>query len=192
MTANEQYLLDADELLHLALREAGQNSTDKAIEYLKQLVKTAPNHGRGWYLLGALHAEISLYDRAVEEIHKAVELEPEMAAASYQLGLLYITSGRVDEAEKAWQALDQLGEESSLFLFKRGLLALANNEYQLCIDDLLRGITINEDNPDINTDMQRILGNAQKLLEELTCANAREAQATELSAYQRSNFDSEQ
>lgn len=181
--------------MHLALREAGQNQTDKAIEHLKQLVEAEPRHGRGWYLLGALHAEIGLYDRAVEEMGKSIELEPDIPAASFQLGLLHLTAGRVDDARDAWQALERLGEESSFFLFQRGLLALADNEFQACIEDLQRGITLNADNPDLNTDMQRILGNAQELLAEQGSGDAAEAQtpaAASLSAYQRSQFDKEQ
>jgi len=186
--------LDAEELMHLALREAGQNHTDKAIAHLKQLLDAEPQNGRAWYLIGALHAEIGLYDRAVEEMHKAVELDSDLPAASFQLGLLYMTSGRADEADSAWQALDRLGEDSSFYLFKRGLLHLAANEYQACIDDLKRGMAMNADNPNLNIDMQRIAGNAQKLIDESPTQDSSQETADRdslLAAYRRSNFDSE-
>lgn len=156
--------LDAEELMHLALHATQQNQPEQAITHLKHLLEVAPDNGKAFYLLGALHAEIGLYERAIEEMSKAVELEPDLPTAHFQLGLLYATSGLVEEAEQAWQPLDALGENEPLFLFKRGMLHLVRDEFQFCIDDLKKGIELNTLNEDLNNDMRRVAASAEGAL----------------------------
>jgi tetratricopeptide (TPR) repeat protein len=162
---NQTTKLDVDELMHLALHAANKNQPEKAIDHLKQLLDILPKNGKAYYLLGALHAEIGMYDRAIEEMTKAVELDPNIPTAHFQLGLLYITSGRVEEAKKAWKALDTLGEKDPLFLFKRGMLSLAQDDFAACIADLQQGISLNKVNPNLNNDMQKIITSAEQALE---------------------------
>lgn len=162
--SEQKTILDTDELLHLALHATNNNQPEKGIAYLKKCVEIDPKHSKAYYLLGALHAEIGMYDRAIDEMSKAVELEPELHTAHFQLGLLYITSGNVEAAEKAWQPLDELGEENALFLFKRGMLHLASDEFEACIADINKGMPLNNFNPNLNNDMQRILVSAEEAL----------------------------
>ena len=157
-------ILDIDELMHLALHATNNNQPEKAIAYLKKIIEFDGKQGKAWYLLGALHAEIGMYARAIEEMSKAVQLEPELHTAHFQLGLLYITSAKVDEAREAWEPLDELGEENSLFLFKRGMLSLADDEFETCIGDLNKGIALNNFNANLNNDMQKIIVAAEQAL----------------------------
>jgi tetratricopeptide (TPR) repeat protein len=157
-------LLDIDELMHLALHATNNNQPEKAIAYLKKILETDPKHGKAYYLLGALHAEIGMYDRAIEEMSQAVRFEPNLPTAHFQLGLLYVTSARVEEAREAWKPLDKLGEENPLFLFKRGMLHLVNDEFEACIADLNKGISLNDFNPNLNNDMHKIAAAAEQVL----------------------------
>lgn len=157
-------LLDIDELMHLALHATNNNQPEKAIAYLKKILETDPKHGKAYYLLGALHAEIGMYDRAIEEMSQAVRFEPNLPTAHFQLGLLYVTSARVEEAREAWKPLDKLGEENPLFLFKRGMLHLVNDEFEACIADLNKGISLNDFNPNLNNDMNKIAAAAEQAL----------------------------
>ena len=159
--------LDSEELLHLALRATQENKTEESIEYLKRAIELSPKFGKAYYLLGALHAEIGLYDRAIEEMTKAIELEPSMSAAHFQLGLLYITSGQVEQAREIWKALDEYGETHPFWLFKEGMLHLAADDYERCIELLTQGIALNKINPALNKDMQRVIERTKTLLENL-------------------------
>ena len=49
-----------------------------------------------------------------------------------------------------------------LYLFKTGLLHLAQDEFNECVLNLKRGIQLNAANPALNNDMQRILGDLEK------------------------------
>lgn len=195
--------LDADELFHLALKATQENQTERAIEFLKRAVGLAPDNGKIHYLLGALHAEIGMYDRAAIEMAHAVELEPELHAARFQLGLLLLTSGQVEPAKTAWQSLDQLGEQNFFYLFKTGMLALAEDDFENAIRCIELGIENNAINLPLNNDMQRVLEKAKSTLEsmqtETTTNKSPEAKTEEnspksgrhilLSAYQRGDDD---
>jgi Flp pilus assembly protein TadD len=156
--------LDADELLHLALLASNQDKHEESISYLKRAQNQSPKEGKIFYMLGAEHAQIGLYDRAAEEMAKAVELDPNLHTASFQLGLLHMTSGRVDQATKAWLPLDTLGSQHPLYLFKTGLLHLARDEFEPCMDNLREGIQLNNMNEALNRDMSRVISDVEKLL----------------------------
>jgi tetratricopeptide (TPR) repeat protein len=159
-TATNQ--LDADELLHLAIRASESGQHEESLSCLKRALEQAPKNGKIHYMLGAEHAQIGLYDRAAEDMAKAVELEPELYTAHFQLGLLHITSGRVAQAESVWTALDKLSPDHPLYLFKTGMLHLARDEFDQCAQNLKRGISLNTSNAALNNDMQRILGEIDK------------------------------
>ena len=156
-------LLNADELIHLALHAMGNDLHDKAIVYLKKLLDADPENGKAHYLLGAIHAEIGMYDLAVDEMSLALDHEPELDTARFQLGLLHVTSGRVEDAEKVWRGLDELGDKNPLYLFKEGMISLVNDDFDQCIDCLQRGISLNELNEDLNVDMRQIVKKAEML-----------------------------
>jgi tetratricopeptide (TPR) repeat protein len=149
--------LDDQELLHLALRASTENRHEEAINHLKRAIEIAPDNAKVHYMLGAEHAEIGLYDRAVEEMSKAVQLDPNLDTAHFQLGLLHITSARLDDAEKAWKALDKLGENHPLYQFKQGLLHLARDEFDAAITALRKGVSLNNANPALTRDMERMI-----------------------------------
>jgi len=157
--------VDAEELLHLALKASQERRLENAIEYLKRAIEISPNFGKAYYLLGAFHAELGMYDRAIEEMTRAVELEPTIDAAHFQLGLLYLTSGQIDNAINAWKSLDALGENHPFWLFKEGMINLANDEFDACIDKLGKGIKINTINEALNNDMRKVMSRAQEALD---------------------------
>lgn len=154
--------LDADELFQFAIRAIGKGEHEQAVSHLKQAHQLEPKNGKILYLLAAEHAEIGLYDRAVQEMDDALKLEPNMPAARFQLGLLHITSGRLDQARAIWQQLDALGSDHYFVLFRDGLLALAQDEWNTAAAKLEQGIRANTENTPLNGDMQRMLDNVRQ------------------------------
>ncbi|MDH5326002.1 MAG: tetratricopeptide repeat protein [Gammaproteobacteria bacterium] len=156
--------LDEEELLHLALGSTKNNNTEEAITFLKRALALNPNNANVMYLQGALHAEIGMFDRAISEIEQAVTINPELYPAHFQLGLLYLTRGDAAIAEAKWEALNPLGEETDLFLFKTGMLHLSRDEFEQCIQCLELGIARNTSNPALNSDMEKVLRRAKAAL----------------------------
>jgi len=157
-------LLDAEELLHLAIEASSKNDNEKTIMLLKQALQLNPENAKVQYMLGATHAQIGLYDRAIADMQRVVEIDPNLYTAHFQLGLLYITSGNLIAAEQSWTALDKFGEENALFLFKRGILNLAHDHFDDCINDLQNGIKVNRSNTPLNKDMQILISQAQEAI----------------------------
>jgi tetratricopeptide (TPR) repeat protein len=182
---------DVDELMHLALHATQNSSPEKAITHLKRLLDVAPDHANAIYLLGALHAEIGMHDRAAEEMGRALELDPTLATARFQLGLLHITSGRVAEAEEVWKSLEEIGADHALFLFKQGMLHLVRDEFTECVEALRAGIAANDFDENLNNDMRRVLGDAERALDGRAGAGTNgskpNGESALLSAYHRSD-----
>jgi Flp pilus assembly protein TadD len=153
--------LDAQELLHLALKAMEDQRDAEAISLLKRGIELEPRDGRLYYLLGAMHAQVRMYDRAIEEMQRAVELAPHIEMAHFQLGMLLLTSGQVDAARTAWSALDGLDSDHALKLFMTGMLALVADDFDGCIANLRRGIERNTEQPPLNRDMQRVIEAAE-------------------------------
>lgn len=165
-------MLDADELLHFAIKASRSNENEKAILYLKHALALSPDNAKIHYFLGAQHAEIGMFDRAIVDMSKAVSIDPSLDTAYFQLGLLYATSGRIAEATTAWKALNKLNDKHPLYLFKTGLLHLAKDEFAEAQACLTQGIELNKINMDLNKDMQKILDSTEKLVAASTPATS--------------------
>lgn len=154
---SEANLLDADELFHLALKASDSADHEKAIKLLKQSIDLSPR-ANSYFILAAEHAEIGMYPRAISEMDKAIELDPNLWTAHFQKGLLYLVSNSPMEAIQSWEALEQLEENHFLRLFKNGLKALIENNPEQAKDYLQQGIAQNLENPALNKDMEKVLG----------------------------------
>ncbi|TCS37735.1 tetratricopeptide repeat protein [Paucimonas lemoignei] len=187
--------LDADELLHLAIQASQSDRHDQAITYLKRAMAKAPENADIYYFLGAEHAQIGLYERAMEEMAQALELNPALHTARFQLGLLYLTSGRVEPSLQTLQPLEELGEQSYFYWFALGLGHLIRDEFADCKRTLEQGIGLNQANPALNNDMQRILDAMKDKIDAPTDAPVEEAEAGGgnlwLSAYQKDDDETQ-
>lgn len=153
---NDSEVLDAEELMQLALDATERSQTGPAIEYLKRLLALEPDKAEAHYLLGAQQAQVGMPDRAILSMERALALRPELDAARFQLGMLLLTNGRVPEADFVWKPLEALGDAHPFVLFKSGLLHLAKDEFHDCLSALERGIKANKLNEPLNVDMARI------------------------------------
>jgi tetratricopeptide (TPR) repeat protein len=150
-------VLNADELIHLALDATNRSLNGQAIEYLKRLLAIQPDNADAHYLLGAQQAQIGMFDRAVASMSRALEIRADLHAARFQLGLLLSTSGRIEEAQRVWQPLDSLGGEHFFVLFKTGVLHIARDEFEQGIGLLQRGIQVNGINAPLNDEMGTLI-----------------------------------
>ena len=167
--------LDPDELLHLAVAASDRDQTDQAIGFLKRAIEVAPDHAKAHYLLGAEHAQIGMFERAIDDMRRAVALDRELDAARFQLGLLLLTSRQPQSAEETWSELDRLGPDHPYVLFKTGLLHLARDEFNECLQCLRAGIAVNDANAPLNADMQKIVAQVDALLAQQTAGTQADA-----------------
>lgn len=166
--------LDSEELLFLAIRDSEEGKHDDSITKLKSALRIDADNAKAQYMLAAQYAEIGMYERALEHMQASVQLDPDLHTAHFQLGLLHLTAGRLVEADLAWRPLDALGDDSEFFLFKSGLLVLANDEGQKCIEFIERGLEANVSNPALNKDMERVVEDVKKQLSQVPGGAAEE------------------
>jgi Flp pilus assembly protein TadD len=156
--------LDAEELLHLALRAMEADRSEDAITFLKRALVLAPDDGRLHFLLGAVHADIGLDERAVDELARAAQLAPELHAAHFQLGTLLLKRGDLQRASDAWRPLELLDRDHPLRLYASALTRLAEGDYTRCIDDLRHGIAQGDEKAAYAAEMREVLARTEALM----------------------------
>src|SRR5262249_40439467 len=188
MTAPTSGDLDAEELLHLALKAMEDDRDEDAISCLKRAIGLEPKSGTLHYLLGAMYAQLAMIDRAIGEMTLATRFEPTLHMAHFQLGLLHFTSGHPEAAEAAWEPLLQLDQEHPLVLFRAGLLHLARDEFEECAATVRRGLEANTEHPSLNHDMRMVAEKAEEAARAQVAASAAEPGADQhvlLSGYRQ-------
>lgn len=156
--------LDAEELLHLALKSIEEGRDAETLSLVKRAIALQPENGVLHHLLGAAYAEIGLPDRAKAEWTLALRLAPELKVCRFQLGLLHLTTADPAAALSAWQPLEDLPEDDPVGLFRSGMVRLVQGDYRGCIDDLRRALELNHESPVLNRDMQVVIARAEALL----------------------------
>jgi tetratricopeptide (TPR) repeat protein len=149
--------LDQTELLQLAIHANQQQQAGQALAYLKEATSRTDATAAAHYLLGAEYAHLRLYDRAVAGFESAIAIDPSLAIARFQLGLLLMTCGEADRALDVMAPLEQVMAKDGLALFAQGLRHLAHDEFAQAAASLTEGMQLNQDNPALNADMQKIV-----------------------------------
>lgn len=150
---------------------------------LRRAVLDEPRNGERRYLLGAELAQQRDYEGAVLEMSAAIALKPSLHAARLQLGLLHLTLAQPDHALQVLAPLEELPEDSSLKHFKRGLEALIRDDFATCVNALEHGIALNTDNAPLNKDMQLLVSNVMKAVEDDRQSQDPAAVRTDFSLY---------
>lgn len=136
-----------------------------AIATLERHLAGDPGFADGHALLGAQYAQTGKFDLACDELERALRADPALEVARFQLGLLHLTSGRMGPAAEVWQALDALGDQHPLVLFKHGLLALVDDCFDEARSALARGIELNRSNQALNVDMAAVIAKIDALVD---------------------------
>ncbi len=97
----------------LGLSYKAQGETAKAIEYLEETVKTAPNFADALRDLGGSYLQSGAEDKARIVLEKAVALAPEDADTHFQLSRLYNLTGETALAKKHLEKFQTLKNAAS-------------------------------------------------------------------------------
>ncbi|HVE53980.1 MAG TPA: hypothetical protein VNB23_11420 [Ramlibacter sp.] len=153
----------AGDYIHGLLGQLQTASSDEALQLLADAANAHPADARPLLLLAAEFMERRDTDRAEAAYSAALLIAPEFAIARFQLGLLQFTSGRPAVAQVTWAGLEQLPEGDPLRLFKRGMEALAIDEFTAARALLRDGIAANTSNPPLNRDMEMLIAHIATL-----------------------------
>lgn len=157
--------LDAEELFHLGLKASEAGDHEKAILRLKESLEKNPAAATQ-YILAAEYAEIGMYPRAIDGMERTITLDPTLWTAYLQKGMLHLVTGDPSSAQSSLAPLLDKEQLGSLHLFASGIDALLLGEPERAVALLKKGIELNESNPALNKDMERILAGLQLSLKQ--------------------------
>ncbi|MXN76534.1 hypothetical protein GR157_17550 [Burkholderia sp. 4701] len=132
------------------LVETMRSSDDAALQSLNDSLERWPHDYRLRFLRGAVHAGLQHYDAARSDFEASQQLALDFSIASFMLGFLHLTHGHVDRTVDAWQSLDTLPAYDTLRVLKTGLLNLADDQFDLAVEQLRAGVASNRKYPLIN------------------------------------------
>ena len=151
------------------------DTPEEAITELRQAAANDPRNAEIRYLLGVALAEHRRYQEAVLELSAALALKPLLHTARLQLGLLHLTLAQTHHASAVLAPLEDLDDSAALKHFKRGLEALAADDFSTALASLQQGMQLNTENPPLNGDMQLIADRVAAAMQ----ANTSESNAAE-------------
>jgi tetratricopeptide (TPR) repeat protein len=154
-----------EERLSQVLQVAASDDA-RGLKALDELLAEYPNDGRLHFLQGSLLAGAQRYPEAREAMARAVEVAPGFALARFQYGLLELTSGNAVAAQDILLPLETLPTDHHLRLFASGLNRLMRDEFAATIEQLEHGIAQNTENLPLNRDMQMLIDECRKKLDE--------------------------
>lgn len=169
-------LCSDEEIQHLLA--AMQSDSPDELGLAERLIEAYPDDARLHFLRGSLLAGMGRPIEAHASLSRAVALAPDFALARFQLGFFELTSGEAQRALVTWEPLGGLAEDHYLTVFVRGLRHLIRDEFADAIENLRRGISLNEENTPLNRDMQLIIDECGELAGKTAEAQAGEASAT--------------
>lgn len=153
---NEEQLVDL-------MQKVESDPTDDVSE-IDILLTEFPDDPRLHFLRGSILAGSDRLVEAHSSMKHAVDLAPQFHIARFQLGFFELSSGEPQAAIENWKQLADLPEQHYLRYFVNGLTFLIQDEFQLAVNNLQSGMTINKENPPLNHDMQLIVEKCNEIL----------------------------
>jgi tetratricopeptide (TPR) repeat protein len=141
-------------------------SGNAGIGAARKMVERYPEDARLHFMLGSLLANDGEAIEAHAEMSRAVELAPSFMLARYQLGFFELTSGEPQRALSTWGPLLAEPRDNYLRVFVEGMTHLIRDEFADAIERFEAGKTLNHDNPPMNNDIDRLIAECRKLLQQ--------------------------
>lgn len=147
-----------------SLTKAMNLSPQDQLPQMETLLGRFPDDPRLHFLYGSTLISAGRIIEAHRSLTRAVELAPDFAIARFQLGLFQLTSGEPNAALTTFGPLDRLPDAHYLRAFVDGLRCLIRDDFAGAIDNLRRGIGLNQENVPLNGDMQMLIDRCAPLL----------------------------
>lgn len=120
-----------------------------------------PSDPRLHFMRGSVLAGLSEHIKAHAALSRAVELAPDYGIARYQLGFFELTSGEADQALATWGPLLRGPKDSYLRVFVEGMIHVIRDEFADAIASFKRGISLNDENLPMNSDIELLMRELQ-------------------------------
>ncbi|MEY8195172.1 MAG: hypothetical protein RPR28_10010 [Cycloclasticus sp.] len=157
--------LDRDEYQHLISHALIQQDWHKAHDISLESLLYFKDDGELQYIQGSICAHLKQFDEAVHWLSKGIATGLDsLYPAAFQLGLIHLTSGNNEKAHDAWEVLNELAVNHYFYLFSQGMTQLVSNEFEKAQFNIEKGLSLNDDFPSINNDMEIALARINAIL----------------------------
>lgn len=119
----DEPLLDREELLAIARRDAAAGRLEEALRNVKGLISGPAAMTEALPVAARIYAQLELTERARDCYRRYLEAHPEAAHESFELGMTYFERGENGEASKLWHGVLERVPTHPPALFYRALLA---------------------------------------------------------------------
>jgi tetratricopeptide (TPR) repeat protein len=157
--------LCTDERLSVVTAAVSNGSPDR-IEQIDLVLRDHPSDPRLHFLKGSVLVGDGRLIEAHQSLRRAVDLAPDFAVARFQLGFFQLTSGEPENALESWGRLDQLPDGHYMRKFVDGLRCLIRDDFDGAVRNLREGISLNDENLPMSSDMQLIVDRCIALMNE--------------------------
>ena len=100
-------VLDDDELLALARRDAENGRVEEALRKLKPMIARAEGPVDALAFAARIYAQLQLPERAQACYRRYLAARPEAVLESFELGMTHFEKGEAAEADRLWRAVLQ-------------------------------------------------------------------------------------
>ncbi len=145
-----------------------QNNLFEARQHLQAATSADPKSATAWYNLAIVQYRAGSYEDAESSVQNAVVLNPTYSRAVVLQSVLYL---RKHEAARALDAVDKAmvaRPQDVMLMAARARALVEDKQYQPAIDQCIKGIKIDQDNPEL----MRTLGEAYLAMGREGLANA--------------------
>lgn len=163
MISNNAPHMLCDGLTLESITQAVAHDEASALRQIDAALAQYPGDARLWLLRGSIHATQGNHVFARVDFEQALRHDAGLHIARFMLGMLELFQARPSEAAMIWEPLDQLPPVDPLRLFKQGLVLLSQDQFDLALDELNQGLSLNTQYPHINTYVSAVVGQIHTL-----------------------------
>lgn len=136
----------ASEALGRAITAMGH--PDKAVPFIAEAVRIAPEWPQGQFNLGITEAEIGNTNEAIEHMQDAVRLAPDFLEGRLSFGRILFRFGKTDEAIQQFAEAARLAPQSADAQFNWGIALVTQNKIAEAIPHFSEAVRLNPANAD--------------------------------------------
>ena len=126
-----------------ALEAASQNTPDRVVAQLKEIVRQQPNSVQAHFALAQTYFGEEKFSEAEAEFKRVLQLQPQHAAARFELGMVYVSERRLDDANSAFAQLVAQDANDPNGHLGMGLVLAAEGNQQEAIGEYKNAIRLN-------------------------------------------------
>jgi rhomboid protease GluP len=126
-----------------ALEAASQNTPDRVVAQLKEIVRQQPNSVQAHFALAQTYFGEEKFSEAEAEFKRVLQLQPQHAAARFELGMVYVSERRLDDAKSTFAQLVAQDANDPNGHLGMGLVLAAEGNQQEAIGEYKNAIRLN-------------------------------------------------